>query len=116
MLLRDYQTEDWATICDIFRWISSTITYDIGYDGDREINVDSHQVERELEDLAKDLIDEFHSDLVDNLAPEINEIVSKIDIDQMVEAYLSKLQPDEEEFCGSSSSAGNDIEDLFERT
>lgn len=96
---------------------SSVYTYCEGYDGDYDISIDTDRIESRLVDTMSRILYDFHSNLAEELAPSIEEIVSSFDIEQMVYDYINSIHSnDDDDFRWSPSSAGVDIEDLFERT
>lgn len=86
--------------------------YDGWYD---EVDIDRREIERELEEKAWELIYKFESSCVEHMEFNIAEIISDIDINEMVNKYLKSHGDDTEGFSRGTTSYDQDIDDLFDR-
>jgi len=88
------------------------------YDGSPDIDCDYDLVETKLEGIVNKIVKDLRSDLLLDLAPSTRDLISGIDIDDMLDSYISSFDPSDYDdgFRSSSSSVGEDIEDLFERS
>jgi hypothetical protein len=97
--------------------LSNMVRSEEGFEGDVDIHCDTTKIERKLTEIANNLIDHLSPSLLREMAPSAKDLVSKINIDDMTDNYLSSLEPpDIGEYGHNSSGYGNDVEDLFERT
>jgi len=97
--------------------ISPYITFFEGHDGDEDIHSDEEGIERELFSIIDSLLKEFYSDLIRDLNVDYNEILSAINIDEMVTDHISSQMHIDEEESGRYVNISDDrIDDLFERT
>ena len=97
--------------------LSIFISFSGGYDGDYDVDYHKEDIENELFVIVKSVIDEFHSNLIQNLEVNVVEIINSIDIDQMVSDFESSQgEPDFRSSSGTTYSFDKDIDDLFERS
>ena len=97
--------------------LSNFITFFEGYDGDQDFDYNEKDIERELFNIIDSLLNDFCSDLISNLDINIQEIINTIDIDQMIEDFMSSQEgSDFEDYGGYTNSFDQDIDDLFERS
>lgn len=97
--------------------MSKAVTCSTSYDGDIDVDYDADLIETQFDDIANDILKDLRSALLRDLAPSTRDLIREIDIDAMVDSYLSSYGPaDSDDFRStSSSSVGDGIEDLFER-
>lgn len=87
------------------------------YDGDIDICCDTDGLESELSSIVCSIIDDFYSDLIRNLDVDIRVITKDIDIDQMINDYISSQGEHYHEGSHSYANTFNEnIDDLFERS
>jgi SpoVK/Ycf46/Vps4 family AAA+-type ATPase len=97
--------------------LSNYITITEGYDGEQDYDYSVYDIEKELRDLLKSLLNEFYSDLIRKLDVNFQEIINTIDIDEMVSDFIASQEDENiEGYRGTADSFDQDIDDLFERS
>lgn len=93
------------------------------YDDYSDIEVDINGIESEIRDNFDSFLDGFNVNVLDRISFDTSDIVSSIDVDNMVTRYLESYEPDydRDAYRGSfsdisGSSGGDDIDAIFERS
>ncbi len=91
-----------------------------GSDGEPEFDYDSNLIEQELSVIEESVVEDLNITMLSSLEIELDSVVDEIDIDEMVNEYLSsQFEPDFGGFRDSAKddgSEGKDIDELFDRS
>jgi len=99
--------------------LSDLVQFFHGPEGDFHVDIDRDSISYELSNVAGSILDNFDSNFLSQLDIDLDNIVSDIDIDEMVDGHIAASgEPDLDLLCAESGSGLyiDDIDDLFERT
>lgn len=116
MLIRD-ELESQKTGLDLSDLVTFSYWED-GEDGEEDVNFERGDIEYELSNVAESVLENFNLDVFGGLDIEIENIVSEVDIDEMVNDYIGSLaEPDHDDYYrGGAVNTEQGIDDLFERS
>lgn len=97
--------------------LSELVDVYCGEYGDEDISYDSDDIESELSSIADSVLENFQLDVFGKLDIQVESIVAEVNIDEMVNEYLSsQVEPDYDDYRSQAVNEEQDIDDLFERS